>query len=52
MGSAPKTIDNNAMAVDALEVLETHGISQLIAEENGTYKGIVHLHNLIREGII
>lgn len=52
MGSSPKTIDNNAMAVDALDVLENNGISQLIAEENGVYKGIVHLHNLIREGII
>jgi arabinose-5-phosphate isomerase len=52
MSASPKTIDNDAMAVDAMEVLETNGISQLLAEENGTYKGVVHLHNLIREGII
>jgi arabinose-5-phosphate isomerase len=35
-----------------MDVLETNGISQLLAEENGTYSGVVHLHNLIREGII
>ena len=52
MSSNPKTIDNDAMAIDALDVLEENKISQLIAEENGNYAGIVHLHNLIREGII
>ena len=52
MSESPKTIDNDAMAVDAMDVLETNGISQLLAEENGTYSGVVHLHNLIREGII
>ena len=52
MSASPKTIDNDAMAVDAMDVLETNGISQLLAEENGTYSGVVHLHNLIREGII
>jgi len=48
----PKTIDNDAMAVDALEILEDNQITQLIAQQNGNYKGIVHLHNLIKEGII
>lgn len=52
MGKSPKTIDNNALAVEAVELLEGNQISQLIAEENGIYKGIVHIHNLIREGII
>jgi len=52
MSSNPKTIDNDAMAIDALDVLEENKISQLIAEENGNYAGIVHIHNLIREGII
>jgi arabinose-5-phosphate isomerase len=52
MTANPKTVDNNAMAVDAMEILESHNISQLIAIENGHYKGVVHLHNLIKEGII
>ncbi len=52
MGKSPKTIDNNALAIDAVDFLEANKITQLIAEENGVYKGIVHVHNLIREGIL
>lgn len=52
MSAAPKTIDNDAMAIAAKEVLETNGISQLIAVENGQYAGVVHIHDLIKEGII
>jgi len=52
MSAKPKCIDNDAMAVDAMEMMETHGISQLLVEENGNYAGVVHLHDLIKEGII
>ncbi len=52
MSSPPKNIDNNAMAVDALEKLEEHGISHLLAKQNEEYAGIVHIHDLIREGIL
>ena len=52
MSSNPKRIDYDAMAVDAKEVMENHGISQLLVEHNGKYAGVVHLHNLIKEGII
>ena len=53
MSVNPKSIKANAMAVDALEVMETNGISQLLVEEdNGNYAGVVHLHDLIKEGII
>jgi len=52
MGENPKSIDNNAMAVDALELMESNDISQLLVEENGEYAGVVHLHDLIKEGII
>jgi arabinose-5-phosphate isomerase len=52
MTNNPKTIDNNAMAVDAMEIIESNNISQLVALDNDEYKGIVHLHNLIKEGII
>jgi len=52
MSANPKCIDNHAMAVDAMELMETHGISQLLVEENGNYAGVVHLHDLIKEGII
>ena len=52
MGKNPKVISNKAMAVDAMELLEENGISQLLAEEKGKYVGVVHLHNLMKEGII
>ncbi|HLS29418.1 MAG TPA: KpsF/GutQ family sugar-phosphate isomerase [Flavobacteriaceae bacterium] len=52
MGKNPKTIDNNRLAVDAIDILEENKITQVIAEENGIYKGIVHVHDLIKEGII
>ncbi|HZW62810.1 MAG TPA: KpsF/GutQ family sugar-phosphate isomerase [Flavobacteriaceae bacterium] len=52
MSANPKRIAHNAMAVDAMELMETHGISQLLVEKNEKYQGVVHLHNLIKEGII
>ena len=52
MGNAPKSIDENAMAVDAMELMEENGISQLLVEKDGNYSGVVHLHDLIKEGII
>lgn len=48
----PKTISNNAMAVEAIEIMDKFGITQLLAEEDGIYKGMVHIHNLTNEGII
>jgi arabinose-5-phosphate isomerase len=52
MSKNPKTIDNNAMAVAAMELMEINGITQIIAQENGVYSGIVHIHDLTKEGII
>lgn len=48
----PITIDPQAMAVEALELLKKHDISQLVVAEKNIYKGIIHLHDLIREGIV
>lgn len=52
MGNNPKSINKDAMAVDAMELMEAHDISQLLVEDNGAYVGIVHLHDLIKEGIL
>ncbi|OMP31189.1 SIS domain-containing protein [Mangrovimonas sp. DI 80] len=52
MSQNPKRIDSDAMAVDAMELMEANGISQLLVEEEGKYAGVVHLHDLIKEGII
>lgn len=52
MSSNPKRIEEDAMAVDAMEQMESNGISQLLVESNGDYAGVIHLHDLIKEGII
>lgn len=52
MSGNPKVISNDAMAVEAMEIMDTHGITQILAEENGIYCGVVHIHNLTKEGII
>ncbi len=52
MSENPKIVAQDMMAVEALAILEKNKISQLIAVEDGKYAGIVHIHNLIREGII
>ena len=48
----PKTISPSVLAVEALELLRSNDISQLLVEENGIYVGVLHLHDLIREGIV
>ncbi len=48
----PITVSPQALAVEALEILRKHNISQLIVAENNHYLGILHLHDLVREGIV
>lgn len=52
MSSHPKRIKEDAMAIDAMQLLEENGISQLLVEKDGRYAGVVHIHDLIKEGII
>ncbi len=52
MTPSPKTISKEALAVKALELIRRHSITQLLVAEEQRYLGIVHLHDLIREGLI
>lgn len=52
MSANPKTIAGSSLAVNALNEMRKANISQLVVEEGGTYKGIIHLHDLVKEGII
>ncbi|WP_370634191.1 SIS domain-containing protein [Aestuariivivens sp. NBU2969] len=52
MSNNPKRIVADAMAIDAKKIMESNGISQLLVEEQGKYAGVIHLHDLIKEGII
>ena len=48
----PKTIEPEELAVEALGMLRQNGISQLAVSSQGRYIGMIHLHDLIREGLI
>jgi arabinose-5-phosphate isomerase len=51
MGKSPRTIESEALAVEAFQVMEAHNITTLIVTKNNEYKGIVHLHDILKEGI-
>jgi arabinose-5-phosphate isomerase len=52
MSTKPKTIEIDTLAVQALEQMKQNNISQLLVVENNIYVGILHVHDLMREGII
>ncbi len=52
MTSNPKTIAVDVLAIEALELMQAKGISQLLGIDGKKYIGVVHLHNLIQEGIL
>jgi arabinose-5-phosphate isomerase len=52
MSKNPKTIPTSTMVADALDILEDFAITQLIVVDNGDYKGVLHLHDILKEGII
>ena len=52
MTRSPKSISGDELAVVGFELMEKHSITQLIiTDEQGKYSGIVHLHDILREGI-
>ena len=52
MSKNPKLVSSETMAVDALNILEDFSITQLIVADNGEYKGVLHLHDILKEGIV
>lgn len=48
----PLTISPDLLAVDALDILRKKEITQLVVAEKGKYLGIIHLHDLVKEGLI
>lgn len=52
MNPHPKTIQADELAVNALELMRQNNITQLIVLKNGVYSGVIHLHDLIKEGLI
>ena len=52
MNDSPICIPKDMLVAEALEIMETEGITQLLVINEGKYLGIVHLHDIIKEGII
>ncbi len=52
MTKRPKTIEVDTLAVNALDKMRQNNINQLVALKEGKYEGILHLQDLVREGII
>jgi len=48
----PKTIPSDMLAAEALEIMEKMNITQLLVVDDGVYKGVIHLHDIIKEGIL
>ena len=49
---APKSIDGDELAATALELMQKHDITQLVVTDKGKYAGMLHLHDLLREGLL
>jgi arabinose-5-phosphate isomerase len=52
MTKQPKVVQSSAMATEALNILEDFSITQLVVIDEGEYKGILHLHDILKEGIV
>lgn len=51
MTRSPKEVDKNALAIDALTHMHQFNITQLVITEQGKYIGIVHIHEILKEGL-
>ncbi len=52
MTKNPKLIQSNDMVIDAFQTLEDYKITQLVVVDNQEYIGVLHLHDILKEGII
>ncbi len=52
MGKSPKVIDKNELAANALHIMRENNITQLLVSDHGIYDGVIHIQDLLKEGII
>lgn len=52
MTKSPKYIDKNELAINAFEILRVNNISQILVGSESKFEGFIHLHDLLKEGII
>ncbi len=52
MSADPKTIPSDSLVVNALDIMRKNNITQLAVRDNGKYVGVIHLHDILKEGIL
>lgn len=52
MGKSPKVIDRTELAANALHIMRENNITQLLVSNKGNYAGVIHIQDLLKEGII
>ncbi len=52
MTPGPKTIDENDLVADALHKMRHNSITQLPVLKDGQYVGVIHLHDILKEGVL
>lgn len=52
MTKNPKMIQADAMVIDAFNLMEDNAITQVVVVDGNQYKGIIHLHDILKEGIV
>jgi len=52
MSVNPKTISPETFAINAFEIMRKNNITSLIVSENKEYLGLIHIHDLLKEGFV
>ena len=52
MSIQPKTVDKEVLAINALQIIKQNNITQLLITHEGKYYGVIHLHDLLQEGVL
>lgn len=52
MSSHPRSVSTDTLVSEALNVMRSNNITQLLVVHNGRYEGVIHLHDILKEGIL
>jgi arabinose-5-phosphate isomerase len=52
MTQNPKTVEPDKLVAHALDIMRSNNITQLLVVKNGQYLGVIHLHDILKEGIL
>ncbi|MBT6717369.1 MAG: KpsF/GutQ family sugar-phosphate isomerase [Nitrospina sp.] len=52
MGNNPKTLTKETLAAKAVQIMEEHSITSLIVSDDGKVEGVIHLHDILKAGIV